>query len=200
MSFKRNRGFTLIEILMVVAIAGIIASAAIAPLVFTIIRIAETEEQYNDDEALQRGISLVFKDISETMRVAEPPLLRTLRKGILGRGDDYTLIVASTSPARQNLPAGSVVYRVMRRSAFSRLPEGLYRWLVPLRSLSEIDPEKLNEEHAQLVLTDVTEFKVEILIPPDWSEEAYSGPLPSGIKISLNRKDKKVERVEWLPK
>jgi prepilin-type N-terminal cleavage/methylation domain-containing protein len=203
MAYKQHRGFTFIEILVVMAIVGVIASAAIAPLVYAVIRVVETEESFNDDEALQRGISLIIKDIFEAMRTANAPLIRTVRKGVLGKGDDYTIIVASTAPARQNLPAGSVVYRIVRKSAFSKLPEGLYRWIISKLSPAEIDPEKLEkelEDEAQLVLTDVTNLKMEILTPPDWSEEAYSGGLPEGIKVSLVRKEKKVEQVEWFPK
>lgn len=200
MTYKQFRGFTFIEILVVVAIIGVIASAAIAPLVYTVIRIVDAEEQYNDEEALYRGISLIIKDISETLRTATGPLIRTIKKGILGMGDDYTLIVASTAPVRQNLQAGSVVYRIVKKSMFSRLPEGLFRWNVPMLSPVDIDPEKLNEDDAQLVLTDVKNLKIEILIPPDWSEEAYSGGLPDGIRVSLERKEKKVEQVEWFPK
>ena len=194
------RGFTLIEILAVVAIVGVIATAAIAPLAFTVIRIVETEEQYNGEEALRRGVSLIIKDITETMRTAQEPLLRTIKKGILGMGDDYYLIVASIAPARQNAPAGSVVYRVIKKTVFSRLPEGLYRWIIPSVPPVEVDPEDLKEDDAQLVLTDVTNMKIEIFLPPDWSEEAYSGGLPIGIKVSLTRDEKTVEQVEWLPK
>jgi len=200
MSGRRNRGFTLIEILMVVAIIGVIATAAIAPLVYTVLRAADAEDQYNDEEALRRGVSLIMKDISETMRTANGPLIRTIKKGMLGMADDYYIIVASTSPARQNLPAGSVVYRIVRKTMFSKLPEGLYRWILPSTLPADIDPERLNEEEAQLVLAGVTEMKAEILIPPDWSEEAYSGGLPAGIKLSLARGEKKAERVEWIPR
>jgi len=203
MNSRRNSGFTLIEILMVVAIIGVIATAAIAPLVFTIVRVVEAEEQYSDEEALHRGLSLIIRDIFETMRTAENPLLRTVKKGILGRGDDFSLIVASTAPSRQGLSAGSVVYRVVGGSSLStlsKLPNGLYRWIIPLTLPADVDPEKLDEKGAQLVLTGVTELKIEILIPPDWSEEAYSGGLPVGMKISLTRNDKKVERIEWIPR
>jgi prepilin-type N-terminal cleavage/methylation domain-containing protein len=194
------KGFTIIEILMVVAIVGVIVTAAIVPLAFTVVRIVETEEQYNGEEALRRGVALIVRDISETMRTADGPLIRTIKKGILGAGDDYYLIVASIAPARQNSPAGSVVYRIVKKTVFSRLPEGLYRWIVPAKLPSVIDPEKLEEDDAQLVLTDVTNLKIEILIPPDWSEEAYSGGLPTGMKISLTRDDKTYEQVEWFPK
>ena len=197
-TFKRSRGFTLIEILLVVAIVGVIAAAAIAPLVYTVVRVVETEEQYNDEEALYRGLSLMIKDFSEIMRGAKGPLLRTIKKGRLGMDDDYSIIMASIAPARQNLPAGSVVYRVMRKTMFTRLPEGLYRWMVPLVLPDDIDPELLDEEEAQLVLMGVTDMKAEVFIPPDWSEEAYSGGLPVGIKISLTRGEKNVERIEWL--
>lgn len=200
MYLRQRGGFTLIEILVVVVIVGVIATTAIAPLVFTVIRVVDTEEKYNDEEALHRGIYLIIKDISETMRTATGPLIRTVKKGILGMGDDYTIIVASTAPARQNLPAGSVVYKVVKKTVFSKLPEGLFRWVVPVLPPADIDPEKLNDDDAQLVLLDVDSLKIEILIPPDWSEEAYSGALPDGIKVSLVRKEKKVEQVEWFPK
>ena len=190
----------MVEILLVVAIVGVIATAAIAPLIYTVLRVVDAEDQYNDKEALQRGLSLIMKDLSETMRTANEPLIRTIKKGMLGMTDDYSIIVASTALTRQNLPAGSVVYRIMRRNMFTNLPEGLYRWIVPLTSPADIDPEKLNEADAQLVLMGITGMKVEILIPPDWSEEAYSGNSPIGIRISLARGEKKVERVEWIPR
>ena len=193
-----NRGFTLIEIILVIAIIGIIATSAMAPLVFTVIRVVDAEERYNDEEAMRCGLSLIIKDISETMRTVNGPLIRTIKKEMMGTIDDYTIIVTSTAPVRQNLQAGCVVYRIIRNTMFSKLPEGLYRWTVPLKLLVDIDPEKLEEDEAQLVLAGVTALKAEILIPPDWSEEAYIGELPAGIKISLARGEKKVERVEWL--
>jgi hypothetical protein len=181
-----------------VAIIGIIATAAIAPLAYTVVRVVNSEEQYNDEEALQRALSFIIKDIFEIMRTAESPLLRTIKKGILGMGDDFTIIVASTAPARQNLPAGSVVYKVIKKTVFSKLPEGLHRWVVPILSPANIDHEKLDDDEAQLVLPDVTNLKIEIFNPPDWSDEAYVGGIPVAIKVSLTRKEKKVERVEWL--
>ena len=196
---KINRGFTLIELLLVVAIIGVITTSAIAPLVYTVIRVVEAEELYNDEEAMQRGLSLIIKDISETMRTVDGPTIRTLKKEALGMADDYTIIITSIAPARHNLPAGCVVYRITKNTMFTKLPEGLYRWTVPLKSLLEVDPDKLEEDNAQLVLPSVTSLKAEMLIPPDWSAEAYSGKLPAGIRISLARGEKKVERVEWLP-
>ena len=43
-----RRGFTLIEILVVVLLAGMVTTLALAPVVFTVRRVVETQADYSD--------------------------------------------------------------------------------------------------------------------------------------------------------
>lgn len=198
MKHSNRNGFTLVEILVVVAIIGVIAAAAIAPLVFSVISIVDAEETYNEQEALFRVVSLLTRETAEAMRMAPSPVLRLIKNERLGEEADYSLIIASTSPTRQNLPAGSMVYRVIRRNAFSRVHEGLYRWVIAGKFPSEIDPEKLKEEEAQLVLTDISNLKIEAFIGSDWVDN-YSGRVPIGMRFTLERGEQKIEQTQWFP-
>lgn len=196
---RKRAAFTLVEILMVVAIVGVIATAAVAPLVYSVVRIVAAEEEQGEQEALYRVAALITREVSEAMRTAPDPVLRVIKNDRLASVADYSLVFASVSPVRQNLSAGSIAYRVVRRNAFSTLPEGLYRWVIAGKIPKEIDVGKLDEAEAQLVITDIKEFKIEVLEKKEWVDE-YGGKLPEGMKFAMARGEQRIEQVEWIPK
>ena len=69
---------------------------------------------------------------------------------------------------------------------------GLYRWVFPGRSPSEIKTDNLNPEDAQLVLPGVDEFSAEIPTNDraDDNRKEYSGQFPAGISIRIGRNTK----------
>ena len=56
-----RRGFTLIEILVVVLLAGMVTTLALAPVVFTVRRVIETQADYSDAGALERALAFIGK-------------------------------------------------------------------------------------------------------------------------------------------
>ena len=196
--YGRKKAFTLIEILLVVALTGVIASLALAPVVYAVRRVVETEAAYADGTALRRTAAFMAQDVMAGLRLARN-VVRVVDHKELGDKDDDTLIVASSAPAKQNLPAGSVVYKVVRRSIMNdRFIPGLYRWLLPGVMPDKVDHEKLEEKDGQLVSPYVTELKLAVLNPPDWSDQ-YLGSLPRAIRFTLSREEESVEYVLSFP-
>lgn len=188
-SFGRGRkhGFTLIEILIAVALTGLIASLALAPVVYAVRQVVETEAAYSDEAALRRTAIFMAQDVSAGLRLASV-VVRVADHKQLGGGDDDTLVIASAAPAKQNLAAGSVVYKIVRRSFMNdRAIPGLYRWLLPGVLPEDAEYDDLDEKDGQLVAPYVTELQVSVLEPPEWVED-YSGELPQGMQFVLSRK------------
>ena len=193
---SRRRAFTLVEVLIVVLLAGIITSLALVPVVFTIRRVVEMESSYNDTAALSRALAFVGQEAAGGLRLA-PVVLRIEERSALGVGDDDVLIVASAAPAKQNEPAGSVVYKILSSSLMNEnFVPGLYRWLFPGVLPEAVNPDALDEEEGRLVLPYAVAFNVEAIVPPDRLDE-YSGPLPAGLAMTLVRnREGREERLE----
>ena len=201
---RRNRGpnvleygrwgpraaFTLVEILIAVMLTGLVASLALAPVVMTVSRVIEAQRAYTDATALSRALAFLGRDVSSAARLAPVSLIVEDRQALGGRDDDV-LIVMSTSPARQGISAGSLVYKLYDGGAMrSELLSGLYRWVLPGVLPDKVDASKLKAEEGQLVLPGVTSFVVEVSRGPERSKE-YKGALPEGLFVSLTRGDTK---------
>jgi prepilin-type N-terminal cleavage/methylation domain-containing protein len=193
-----RRGFTLIEVIVVMAIVGVVVTAAVAPLVYSVSRLLEAEEGFREKLAFDKVMELIAKDVFAVLRMAPTPSVRLMKSEVMGNRDLSVLIAASSAPAAQDQAVGSVVYKVHESSAFLDFVPGLYRWVLPSVFPQDVEPEKLDMERGQLVLPDVTELKIQVLLPPDWND-SYSGGLPVGMKIELIRGEERGERVDWFP-
>ena len=193
-----RRGFTLIEILVVVLLAGMVTTLALAPVVFTVRRVVETQADYSDAGALERTLAFIGKDAAAALRLATIAVKVEDHRALGGLEDDV-LLVASTAPAKQNLPAGCLVYRIDRGGPMrGDTPPGLYRWLLPGKDIAKVDAAKLRGETGQLVLPGVTAFGVEAVVKSE-REKEYEGGLPAGLVVTLARgKDKDEERLEHV--
>jgi len=199
-----NRAFTLIEVLVTVALTGLIAALAFAPVAYVVRQITETEATYSDETAMRRAAMFMAQDVSACLRLADTAIRLVAHKE-LGGADDDTLIVAGSAHAKQNLAAGSVVYRVVRRSFINeRQVPGLYRWILPGVLPEDVVHDRLEAKDGQLIIPYVTEMSLSVYDPPEWLSD-YSGKLPAGMKFVLSRGDKteegeSVEYVFSLPK
>ena len=111
----------------------------------------------------------------------------------MGGNDDDILMVMSTSPTAQNLPSGTLIYKITEGGIMhGNVLPGLYRWIFPGKLPNTIKYENLDASEAQLVLPGIDEFSVEV---PNGSHEddrkkEYSGALPKGLYIKLGRNTK----------
>ena len=175
-----------------------VTTLALAPVVFTVRRVVETQADYSDAGALERTLAFIGKDAAAALRLA-PLAVKVEDHRALGGAEDDVLLVASTAPAKQNLPAGTLVYKLDRSGPLREdTPSGLYRWLLPGEDIAKIDAAKLRGETGQLVLPGVTAFGVEAVVESERKEE-YEGELPAGLVVTIARgKDKDEERLEHV--
>ena len=193
----RRTGFTLIEVMIAVMLTGMVTALALAPVVVTVRRVVELQRDYSDASALSRALAFIGRDAAAALRTAPVPVI--VKDGrALGGGDDDVLIVMSASPARQDVAAGSLVYRIERGSPMRQdLLPGLYRWVLSGKLPTEVDLDKLRGEEGQLVLPGVTGFRVEVPVDGEERRKEYKGPLPAGLFIALTRgTGKEEESVE----
>ena len=167
-------------------LTGMVGALALAPVVMTVRRTVEIQETWSDTAALSRTLSFIGRDVAAALRLARTALIVQDHR-VLGGGEDDALIVMSASPARQQLAAGSLVYRIdrggpMREDVFP----GLYRWLLPGKLPEDVDVKDLRAEDGQLVLPGITAFNVEVPRGRERDKE-YKGALPAGLFIALTR-------------
>jgi hypothetical protein len=186
------------EILIAVALTGLVASLTLAPVVYAVRQVVETEEAYSDEAALRRTALFMAQDMAAGLRLARVTM-RVIAHETLGGGNDDTLIVASAAPAKQNMAVGSVVYRLARRSFMNddTIP-GLYRWVLPGVLPDAVKPGELEEKDGQLAVPYVTALKLSVYRSSDWISN-YEGKLPLAVRITLYRGEERGEYVFSFP-
>jgi prepilin-type N-terminal cleavage/methylation domain-containing protein len=195
---KRKRAFTLIEILMVVALTGLVASLTLTPVVYAVRQVSETEETYSDEAALRRTALFMAQDVTAGLRLVRVTV-KVIAHEILGGGNDDTLIVASATPAKQNMAVGSVVYKLVQRSFMNDdAISGLYRWVLPGILPDAVKLGELEEKDGQLVVPYVTSLKLSVYRSSEWVPN-YEGTLPLAIQIEFYRGEVRREYVFSFP-
>ena len=187
-----NKGFTLVEILVAVMLTGILTTLALAPVVVTVRRVVDTQQEYTDLAALSRTMNFITRDLNSAIRLAANVITVIDHEAIGGQEDDV-LMVMSNSPVVQDLPSGTLVYKIAEGGVLhGNIIPGLYRWIFPGKAPNTIKHDKLNGEDGQLVLPYVKEFCVEVPsgTHEDERRKEYSGPLPIGVYIRIKRGDR----------
>lgn len=193
----RRPAFTLLEVLLAVMLTGMVTTLALAPVVATVQRVVSIQSSWSDTAALSRALAFIGRDVAGAVRLAQTALLVEDHQTLLGEEDDI-LAVMSSSPTRQQMPAGSMVYKLDQGSPLSRTVPGLYRWFFPGKQPNEVDTKTLPAGEGQLILPGVTAFSVEV---PRKSERAreYRGSLPMGLYVALSRGEETLEDVFVFP-
>lgn len=190
-----KQGFTLIEILVAVMLTGMLTTLALAPVAYTVRRVVETQREYADLSALSRTMNFIIRDLSSAIRLSTN-VITVVDHEAMGGNDDDVLMIMSNAPTAQNLPSGTVVYKIEEGGIMhGNILPGLYRWIFPGQLPNTIKYDTLNGENGQLVLPGIDEFNVEV---PTGSHEddrkkEYSGQLPKGLYIKIGRNTKEAK-------
>ena len=178
-------------------LTGMLTVLALAPVAYTVSRVVETQNEYADFSALSRTMNFIIRDLSSAMRLSSNVLMIVDHEA-MGGSDDDVLMIMSTSPTAQNLPSGTLIYKIAEGGIMhGNVLPGLYRWIFPGQLPNMIKYDNLNPEDGQLVLPGIDVFGVEV---PKGSHEddrdkEYSGALPKGLFIKLGRNTKKSQNL-----
>ena len=216
----RKRGFTLLEILLVVALSALVVTLGVAPVTRVVRNVVETEKRVGSNGALRMAARRVVGDMQQ--RAALPGdhvvAFRIVPRSKFGDTKDDVVIFWSSAPLVQGRPASSVAYAILREDFLGtfgdlekkkeslRPPRGLSRWFLPGLLPDEVDPDKLPPSEGQLVLPRVDSFRVEVHDGGNWKNR-YDGKIPLGVRIEIGRSsgEKEEEKEafayeDWFPR
>ncbi len=220
MNFSRDRGFTLLEVLLVVALSALVITIGVAPVIRVVRSVVETERIVGKEGALRMTARRIVGDMQQRSALPKDRnvAFRIVPRSKFGDAKDDVVIFWSSAPIVQGLPVCSVAYGILRESflgIFGDLekgkkslapPGGLYRWFLPGLLPEEVDPEKLSLSEAQLVLPRVDSFRVEAHDGGNWTNR-YEGKIPVGVRIEIGKcseKDAEEKEVfvyeDWFPR
>jgi len=195
--FCRSRGFTLAEVLVVLALFGLIAALAFAPSVVLVRELgdarAETAKEQVSDYLLGR--------IAAEMRLSPRyfpggPAVAVLRKDVLGGLADDRLAYWSDYGGEPGVRA----WKVFRPGAGRDGAPGVYRWILPLASPGAVDWETLAPAGGRLIVPDADFLRISVLSAEtgEWGDD-YEGPRPRGVRFEARAGEEAFTREDWLP-
>ncbi|MEG2185236.1 MAG: type II secretion system protein [Cloacibacillus sp.] len=211
------RGFTLIEIMLVVGLIGIIASAALAPIVFTVRSMEEAQKSWGARHNAAAAVDRIFSDARRIIPNSSFSVFKIIHKSGFGSAGDDRLVLWSAAPKYEGKNVGVVVYRVVQKDAFNNAAPGLYRWVlvnVPSQVTAsgdavlaggekpktpmDVETDKLDPKEGRLLLADVQGINFYVRNEDKWVQEC-DGDIPKMLKIEVAAKDGLYTRIERFP-
>jgi prepilin-type N-terminal cleavage/methylation domain-containing protein len=186
---RRSRpGFTLVEILMVVALIGVVVAAGLAPTVFLVERLRDLRNEVARRTARDVPMAEIFSDARSILPAPTGPALRVLRADRLDGTPDDALLVYGLGSQRRTGKAGTTVYRTFPAGIDGKTAAGLYRFDRPYKLPGDVNPEELRPEEGNRIGNSVRGLRLSVF-PPEAKEKAwsdtYEGAMPEGLRVRL---------------
>jgi prepilin-type N-terminal cleavage/methylation domain-containing protein len=198
---KSERGFTLVEVLIALAIGGVIIAVGVAPLMFTVRALARSMDDFARMNAERTAINRIFQDVREMNPLNIETPFRLLKPEIPGMDDGNCLAVWTSAQSYYDLPASSVVWGVSGESARGEETRpGLYRSVISDDTAPDsLDAAALNPEWGSLELPDVRSVSFAALNGEEW-RGSYEGAFPRALRVRLKYDDGESVYEETLPR
>ena len=197
---RKKNAFTLVEVLIVLAIAGIIFSAGIAPLMYTVRIMARTRDEFYAANRERSVFNRMVQDMREIARINSSVQVRVIEGETSIDGDNDLLVLWTTTPAYAMQPMGTVVYGLPQKGVLAEEMEpGLYRWVLSQDMTTDEFPfEDLDKDAATLMIPDVKGIDMRCIRDIVW-EETYEGSLPVAYMATFQYEDEEKTYETWLP-
>ncbi|NLX84447.1 MAG: prepilin-type N-terminal cleavage/methylation domain-containing protein [Synergistaceae bacterium] len=206
---RKQKGFTLIEILFVVGLTGIIAATALAPIVFTVQSLENAQKEGSKNNKITETAYRIFYDARNFSESSSFSIFRIVRRDGFNTRDDDRLLVWSAAPVKENKVPSLIVYKIITSSGLRKNEPGLYRWVIPgWRFLPEnrnkeegptdLDTENLRPEDGKLILKNAEGVRFAVWSGESWSDE-YAGKLPIALKVTITLNGRKNVYEDTLP-
>jgi prepilin-type N-terminal cleavage/methylation domain-containing protein len=196
-----ERGFTLVEVLIALAIGGIIIAAGIAPLMFTVRTLARARDDFARINMERTAVTRIFQDAREMNPLKCETPFRLGKSETPGTDDGGYLAVWTASPSYYDLPASSVVWGVPGESVLrAETRAGLYRWVISDDAMPRsLDLAALNPESGSLAIPDVRGVSFSALDGEKW-DDSYEGAFPRALRVRLKYDGGESVYEEMLPR
>jgi prepilin-type N-terminal cleavage/methylation domain-containing protein len=197
-----SRAFTLVEVLVVVGIAGIIVTIGLTPLTYTIKLMSDARTAFIEGNAERDAINRITLDVREVISLNGSGGMRLVHQDKSGEAHDY-LMLWTLTPSYTMEPSGTVVVGIPDESVLDNdYDKGLYRWLLSDdKRPNDVTQEDMEKGSRRLILPDVKSVRFSILDGSEWVDE-YTGPMPKAFRVLLNYGDDGDEKAYdvWLPR
>ena len=196
-----KRGFTLVEILIALAIGGIIIAAGIAPLMFTVRTLARVRDDFARMNTERTAVNRIFQDAREMNPLNCDAPFCLVKSDILGTDDRGYLAVWTSARSYYNLPASSVVWGVPDESVLrAETRAGLYRWVISEDAMPRsLDVAALDPVSGSLAIPGVRSVSFSAMDGREW-KDSYEGAFPRALRVSLKYDDTESIYEEMLPR
>lgn len=212
-----RRGFTLMEIMLAVGLIGIIAAAALAPLVFTVRSLEDAQTRWGASHNTSSAFDKLYSDVRRVIPNPSFSSFKIVHKsGPTADERDDRLVIWSTAPKYEGKGTGVVIYKVLRDEIADDTKPGLYRWVyvnIPSGGVTsadfsamrnamtpmEMDTDKLDPHSAKLLLADVTGLKFFVRDKDEWAQQDYIGGIPEFLRTEIISGDATFTRTERFP-
>lgn len=195
---RQHRGFTLIEIMFVVMIAGLIFTAGVTPLFYTVRAVSASRETFQQEGLERAAFNRIIQDILYASSVNNNAPIRVSAEDLSFDTKDI-LTIWSATPSFQGRPMSSVVYGLMPKGiGLTAETPGLRRWVITKDITSENMISLLQETSSLEMIPDLEGFAVRTLAGTEWRED-HIGGIPRAIKITFIYEDREKSYEMWLP-